>query len=98
MSFKVSKKARSDLKAIGRHTQKIWGVEQRRKYLNGINEKFGFLADNPLICRLRTEFSPPIRIHHHEKHLIVYVVEDTDIYIIRVLYEGMQIEDHISEE
>ncbi|GGO84321.1 toxin ParE4 [Marinobacterium nitratireducens] len=95
MRFNVSREALEDLRAIGRYTQKIWGAAQRRKYLNGLDERFRFLATNPLISPLRAEFSPPVRIHHHDSHLIVYLVEDTHITIIRVLHGSMDIEAHL---
>ncbi len=92
MSFKLTNEARFDLLSIGRYTQKLWGVKQRVKYLAGINDKFQFLDNNPLLSRLRVEFQPPVRIHHHEKHLIIYLIENNDITILRVLHENMNIE------
>ena len=92
MSFKLTNEARFDLLSIGRYTQKLWGVKQRVKYLAGINEKFHFLDNNPLLCRLRVEIQPPVRINH-QKHLIIYLTENNNITILRVLHESMDIED-----
>jgi len=39
----------------------------------------------PLIARERTEFSPPLRIHVHGTHLVVYVSDGKAVDILRVL-------------
>ncbi len=51
MRFKVSKEARDDIREIGRYTQRKWGKDQRRNYLNDLDKKFGLLAENPLLGR-----------------------------------------------
>jgi hypothetical protein len=51
------------------------------------------LAENPLICPERIEFVPPVRIHHHDKHLVVYIYENNAILIIRLLHERMDIKN-----
>jgi plasmid stabilization system protein ParE len=33
----------------------------------------------------------PVRIYHHSRHLIVYVVDGDNILIVRVLHESMDI-------
>jgi toxin ParE1/3/4 len=39
----------------------------------------------PTLGRERTEFTPPVCIHVHKNHLIVYVVRDDAVVIIRIL-------------
>jgi toxin ParE1/3/4 len=39
----------------------------------------------PTLARERSEFTPPVRIHVHESHLIVYTVTDYHITILRLL-------------
>jgi toxin ParE1/3/4 len=46
--FRVSKAARDDIRGIGLYTQQIWGVAQRRRYLTGLNERFGDLEHFPI--------------------------------------------------
>ena len=46
--FVFTRKARDDLKAIGRYTQETWGREQRNRYLNLIDDAFHDLAVNPM--------------------------------------------------
>ncbi|NKB75788.1 MAG: hypothetical protein GKR96_01795 [Gammaproteobacteria bacterium] len=46
---------------------------------------------SPLLTRERTEFDPPVHIYPHARHLIVYIVEDEQVKIVRVLHENMNV-------
>ena len=89
--FRVIKLAQSDIRGIARYTQNEWGAAQRRAYLDELNAKFETLSQTPTIAAERQDFDPPVRIHHHEKHLIVYIIEDAGILIIRVLHQSMDV-------
>lgn len=91
-AFSVSRAARVDLKNIAAYTQKVWGAEQRRTYLKGLDLAFHFLAENPLsgvACNYVAENS---RKHRFESHTIFYEKLNNDIVIIRVLHKSMDIE------
>lgn len=93
--YRLLPAAEKDLESIWRYTVKHWDVEQALRYVDGLDEAFNVLANAPLMCRERRELVPPVRIHHHAKHLIVYVVEETQITIVRVLHESMQIDTQL---
>jgi toxin ParE1/3/4 len=63
-----------------------FGAVKAENYFEEINRTFWFLAENPLACPEYAEFEPPVRIHPHGKHLIVYRIEKDYILIIRVLH------------
>jgi len=48
--------------------------------------------------RKRSEFSPPVRIHHHIRHLVVYLIEDAHITIVRVLHDSMELQVRLVED
>lgn len=89
--YRVSRKAETDIREIGRYTEAEWGRAQRRLYLSGMETCFRHLAGNPRLAAARAEFSPPVRIQRYEKHLIVYAEEDDGILIVRVLHESMDV-------
>lgn len=95
--YKLHPKAEKDMEDIWHYTRRKWGLEQTIRYIDGLNAAFKNLADWPLICRERTEFNPPVRIYHHEKHLIVYLTEKSSITIIRVLHENMDSDTRLGE-
>jgi toxin ParE1/3/4 len=47
---------------------------------------FDLLADFPEMARDRPEFSPPVRIHPIEAHLVIYRTTADGIEIIRILH------------
>ena len=89
--------AEEDLVAIWLYTFNEWGEQQADKYLDDLNAAITLLADQPLICRERTELEPPVRIHHHGHHLIVYLALDNGINLVRLLHESMDVDSHLED-
>lgn len=96
-SFSVSKAANADIRSIARYTQDTWGSDQRRRYLEGLNDKFEMLAEMPEMAAERSDFSPPVRIHNYEKHLIIYMIAAGGILIVRVLHESRDVPSRLSD-
>lgn len=89
--YRVSRAAQTDIVEIGRYTQREWGIPQRRKYLDGMDQHMQMLANHPLLGTEHTEFDPPVRIHPYDRHLIVYVQEQDGILIVRILHASMDV-------
>ena len=89
--------AKQDLIDIWLYTFEQWGEAQADTYLDDLEAALLLLAEQPLICRERTEFIPSVRIHHHARHLIVYLVVDDGINIVRALHENMDINAKLSD-
>ncbi len=62
----------------------MFGVKQAEAYHVDLEATFRFLSDYPRAARLRTEISPPVRVHPFKAHLVVYEVSDDGILILRV--------------
>ena len=86
-----------DLVEIWLYNFNEWGEHQADKYLDELDAAIQLLADQPLICRERTELAPPVRIHHHGHHLIVYLALDDGISLVRVLHESMDVDSHLED-
>ena len=96
MSFVYkSASTEEDLVNIWLYSYQQWGEAQADHYLDSLDAALDLLADTPLICREREEFTPPVRIHLHNHHLIVYQVIDNGINIIRVLHKSMNIDEQL---
>ncbi len=89
MAYKKSVKADEDIVSIFLYGAKNFGLEQAEKYHGELENIFTLLSQNPQIARERTEFQPAVRIHFHQMHVIVYIINKTDILILRVL-DGRQ--------
>lgn len=95
--YRVSKKARQDIREIGLFTQRRWGPERRRKYLAGMSNCIERLSETPAMAPLRREYVPPVRLHLYESHLIVYLDDSDGILIVRVLHKSMDVQARLSE-
>lgn len=95
--YRVSPRARRDIREIGLYTQRRWGREQRRRYLTGLGERLARLAESPAISPERLDLHPPVRIHRYERHLIVYATDGNGILVIRVLHASMNVAARLSE-
>jgi toxin ParE1/3/4 len=93
--YKLLPKARADLEDIWLYSVNKWGVAQAEKYLEELEQSFKFIAENPELYPERDEFTPPVRILHHGRHLVVYLVKKDHILIIRVLHDSMDIVRHL---
>ncbi len=97
-SFFLTKKAKDDLKAIGRYTQVTWGREQRNRYLSLLDAAFNELADHPLMGKDCGAIRPGYRKQGIGKHLIFYrQVGSDEIEIVRILHERRDVEQRILE-
>lgn len=94
-NFKLSNKAETDLKEIYQYGYHQHGESQAEHYIKKLEQTFNFLVENPLAAAERVEFKPPVRIHQHKQHLIIYIQENEDIFIIRLLHKRMDIRNHL---
>lgn len=92
-SFKVTRKAQADLIAIGRYTNKQWGVSQRNHYLTQMDDCFCQLAENPELGTSCDFILKGYRKFPQGSHLIFYKQDsENSIVIIRVLHQSMDVE------
>lgn len=94
-SLLITRAARLDLKKIAAHTQRTWGVTQRRLYLKGLDTIFRLLADNPGAGTTCDYIAAGLRKHPHEQHVVFYECQDDTIVVVRVLHKSMDVELHL---
>ncbi len=95
--YELSRLALRDLDGILEYTLLEHGLDQAERYVDSLKRAFTTLAENPHLSRERTEFRPPVHIHPHEHHLIVYVRQGAGIFIVRVLHESMDVPGNLSD-
>lgn len=85
MGFRLTREAEEDMLNIAEFGIRSFGEAQARSYHRDLFRTFGLIADFPRIARERTEISPPVRIHPHKAHLIVYLIDGKgDVLILRI--------------
>ncbi len=95
-TFKLSRKALSDLIEIGKYTAKKWSIKQRNAYLKQLNDCFDELSKNPNLGLKCDYIRKGYRRFPQGSHLIFYRLNtDKAVEIIRVLHKSMDVESHL---
>jgi len=84
MAYRLSRKAEADLLDIYRAGVEAFGRDQAERYFATLETTFDFLAEYPRAARERLEITPPVRVHPCRAHMIIYVIEGADIFILRL--------------
>ena len=83
--YQLTPKALADLDAIWRFSAEQWSVDQADLYVDDFTRIFELLVSMPEMARERHEFHPPVHIHSHAQHLVVYTLQEGMVLIICVL-------------
>lgn len=86
MTYRTTVGADEDIAAVYVAGALRYGVEQAERYQDGLFTAFTLLATHPQMARLREEFTPPVRLHPYQAHMIVYIEDGPGILIVRVLH------------
>lgn len=91
--FKLSVKARAEIKKIFRYSFQQFGENQAVKYKASLNECFQMLADNPNIGRECNDIRDGYFRHEHQSHVIFYTQRSNDIFIATIIHDRMDIKN-----
>lgn len=95
MLIRKTVRADEDLIDIYLYGSQHFGLASAENYFNDIHQAFLFLAENPLVAPEQKAFIPPVRIHRHARHLIIYQIENDSLLIVRVLHHRMDVWRHL---
>ncbi len=93
INYTVRQKAQEDLISIWLYTAEQWGVEQAGRYLQQIEDKFIWLAENPKAGQLRSDLPPACYCMPCNSHLVFYDLGDDQIDIIRVMHQRADLDN-----
>ncbi|WP_049630152.1 type II toxin-antitoxin system RelE/ParE family toxin [Cellvibrio sp. pealriver] len=96
-NYRVTPRAKDDLKSIGRYTEQKWGKLQRNKYLKQLEQRFEWLAENPLLGKSRLELCNGIYSFPQAEHVVFYRCNAGMVEIIGVLHQEMDVLNYFSE-
>jgi toxin ParE1/3/4 len=85
-----------DLKDIVAYSVATWGTEQARKYNQKLKSGLTSIRQNPRLGRPHPQLPPQYKVYHVGRHFIVYTVKATNIEIVRVLHDRMDLPSHIN--
>ncbi len=90
-AFRLTPRALADLEAIADYTIRTWGRDRMENYLQSLNGRFDWLAENPLAGRARNEIHPGYCSYPQGSHVIFYMVSDGNVDIIGIPHKSMDI-------
>ena len=90
--FKLTVKAKSDLKQIARYTEKRWEKEQRKLYLKEFDDTFHLIAETPSIGVDCDFLKVGYKKFPQGSHVLYYRPGlKTKIEIIRILHKRVDV-------
>lgn len=89
--FRLTPRAAGDLIAIALWTLRRWGAARMEDYLRSLNDRFHWLALNPLAGRARDDVREGYRSFPHGQHVVFYVFQAEAIAIIGIPHQAMDI-------
>lgn len=91
-SFRISAKAKADIKRIARFTERRWGRTQRNHYLSELDRTFHQLSENASIGTACDDIRTGYRKFPFGSHVIFYRTHDSEsIDVIRVIHKQMDV-------
>ena len=92
--YRLSRLASADLEEIAEYTIERFGIEQARRYRDGLKTCFDQLANNPALGKRSEQLMRGLRRFEHQSHVVFYINESEDIFIVRVLHSSMDVPRH----
>lgn len=96
--YSLSRRADDDIADIANYTIENSGLEQARRYRDGLERCFQMLAKHPLRGRSAEDLAPSLRRLKYESHVIFYLPHHGGVLIARVLHQRMDFESHSMED
>lgn len=93
--YKLSRLAETDLAKIFEGGIEKFGLKQAQDYLSGMHILFQILSDNVTLGRDASEFVSALRRFSYKSHTIFYLVNDVNIFVVRVLNQSMDYESNL---
>ena len=84
--YRLSPAAQHDLDGIWNYMAAAWSLAQAETYVRGLGDTMAMLVRHPEIACERKEIDPPVRLHPHRSHLIIYRIESGHLVVIRILH------------
>lgn len=94
-NYQLTEVAKQELKEIYRYTAKQYGEAQADHYTARLLTCFEMLGDYPHIGRECDYILNGYRRHEHNRHIIYYTAEDSEITIVRIVGAGQASKNHL---
>lgn len=91
--FDLTRKAKTDLRAIAVFTEERWGSDQRNTYIKQFDDAFHTLSASPLLGTGCDDILPGYRKFPQGSHIIFYKDGSSSVIeVVRILHKSMDIQ------
>lgn len=97
-SYRLSKSAVEDIAGIAEYTIDRFGIEQARRYRDGMIQNFEMLAARPSLGHGAEDLVVNLKRWNYESHIIYYLPGESDVLIVRVLHQRMDTRRHVMRD
>ena len=93
--YSFTEQAERDIEEITDYTVQQWGIAQTVAYLDGLEARVQFLANNPQVGTNREALFAGLLSFPYESNILYYVKQSNGIAIVRVLHQRMDPVQHL---
>jgi len=93
-NYRLSRLVAADLDEIAEYTIDRFGIEQARRYRDGMKTCFDRLANDPALGRGTEQLLRGLHRFEHQSHVVIYISEPKNLLIVRVLHSSMDVPRH----
>lgn len=93
-NYRLSRLAAADLEEIAEFTIERFGIEQSRRYRDGLKSCFDLLANSPALGRRAEQLIRGLRRYEHQSHVVFYMSEPEGLLTVRVLHSSIDVLRH----
>jgi len=93
--YVLSNKADADLDEIYVYSYRTFGEAKADAYFLSLRDCLQTLADNPHMGHIADHLHAELHCRRHARHMVYYLIEDTGIFVVRVLHDAMDAPRHL---
>jgi len=93
-NYRLSRLAAADLEEIAEYTIERFGINQARRYRDGLKTCFDQLEENPTLGREAEQLARGLHRFEHQSHVVFYKNKPENLLIVRVLHSSMDVPRH----
>ncbi len=98
VQYRIRELAQADLESIWLYTNEQWGNAQANSYLEALIQRFNWLADNPLLGKMRDDVKTGYYCYPEGMHLVFYKIINMKIEIVGIPHQSMDIVEYLKNE
>lgn len=94
-TLSLTQEAESDFIDVLVYTAQQWGEEKLQEYDASLCHALDVVKDNPLLGYRHSLLPEDYRCFNVRKHVLVYQIKSSHIYVLRILHQRMNLSDHV---